>query len=443
MKVYKYRSGNEYLDRDLKSIVENYFYAPIAENLNDPCETLVYADKIRHQTKLFTTLFGEKVKLDDFHNVLDGFIKNKQKLGIYSLSKTYSDELLWAHYANNHTGFCIEYDFETLLEQVTFCNFYPLNVEYSKEPPQIELNDVYTKDDKQIFKKIAGTKSTRWSYEEELRIITDKSGEQDYNFSAVTAIYFGYRMPEKDKDKIMSALKGRNISYYQITLKEKSYSFIREKVVDTYLESEQYLFKYYRKQNSKNTDIIDYEIIEKKYNRAINKINLTIKLDSKLSETELEDLGNQLKSKLYRRTEIVYIFYHLKQIKKHNTAWAITHFLPKEKTIEILGLKLEEEIKFKNKINKESREVLGHWMDETFLNSLLTLFEENGKTYLETLYRDESKLIKEQIVSKVKGGIKYEDIDNQHGEYIIIDQKGVLKYYSENGLFNEIEKIKP
>lgn len=443
MKAYKYRSGNEFLDRDLKSLVENYFFAPIAENLNDPCETLVYADKIKQQTKLFNRLIGNKVKLDDFHDVLDGFIKNKQKLGIYSLSKTFSDELLWAHYANNHTGFCIEYDYETLLEQVTFCNFYPLNVEYSEEPPQIEIDDVYSNDDKQIFKKIAGTKSTCWAYEEELRIITDKSGEQDYNFSAVTAIYFGFRMPEKDRDKIMFALKGRNITYYQITLKEKSYSFIREKVVDKYSDSEQYLFKYHRKQNSKIIDIIDYEIIEKEYNRAINKVNLTIELESKLSEIELEELGNQLKSKLYRRAEIVYVFYHLKKIKKHNTAWAITHFLPKEKTIEILGLKLEDEKVFYNKTIEDERKVLGHWIDETFLNSLITLFEENGKTYIEILFKDESKSIKEQIVSKVKGGKKYEDIDNQHGEYVIIDKKGVLKYYSEDGLFNEIEKNKP
>jgi hypothetical protein len=375
MKAYKYRSGKEYLNRDLESLVENYFFAPTAEKLNDPCETLVYADKIKQQTKLFSRLFGNKEKFDEFHDVLDEFIKNKQKLGIYSLSKTFSDELLWAHYANNQTGFCIEYDFEALLEQVTFCNFYPLNVEYSKEPPQIEINDVYSNDDKQIFKKIAGTKSTRWAYEKELRIITDKSGEQDYNFSAVTAVYFGFRMPENDKDKIMFALKGRNITYYQITIKEKSYSFIREKVVDKYSDSEQYLFKYYRKQNSKTIDIIDYKIIKKEYNRAINRINLTIELESKLSETELEELGNQLKSKLYRRTEIVYIFYHLKKINKHNTAWAITHFLPKEKTIEILGLKIEDEKIFNNKTIEDERKVVGHWIDETFLNSLNARFK--------------------------------------------------------------------
>lgn len=242
MKAYKYRGGSDYFERDLNSIVENYFVASNAESLNDPCETLVYIDKIKQQISLLNKLFGNKMKIDDFQKALDNFISNKRELGIYSLSKTYSDELLWAHYANKHTGFCIEYDLKTLLEQVSFSDFYPLNVVYSEKPPEIEIDDLNVKDNKQIFKKIAGTKSTRWSYEEELRIITDKFGEQDYYFSAVTAIYFGYRMPEKYKDRIMFALKGRNINYYQIILKEKSYSFIREKVDDKYLDYDQYLF---------------------------------------------------------------------------------------------------------------------------------------------------------------------------------------------------------
>jgi len=39
-----------------------------------------------------------------------------KKIGIFSLSKKYDDELLWAHYANSHKGFCIEYDLEILLK---------------------------------------------------------------------------------------------------------------------------------------------------------------------------------------------------------------------------------------------------------------------------------------------------------------------------------------
>ena len=40
MKVYKYR-GISTLDRDLKTLVSNQFFAPTAEKLNDPVETVL------------------------------------------------------------------------------------------------------------------------------------------------------------------------------------------------------------------------------------------------------------------------------------------------------------------------------------------------------------------------------------------------------------------
>ena len=60
MKVYKYRGAGKDLERDLNSISENYFYAPNAEKLNDPCETLVFSDRIQNQTKLVGKIFGKK-----------------------------------------------------------------------------------------------------------------------------------------------------------------------------------------------------------------------------------------------------------------------------------------------------------------------------------------------------------------------------------------------
>ena len=175
MKVYKYRGAGNFFERDLNSLASNCFFAPNAKDLNDPCETLVYSDKIKLQSNLFGKLLGNKANnsLSGFHESIDSFISSKEKLGIYSLSKTYSDELLWAHYANNHKGFCIEYDYDVLVNKMTFCNFYPFPVDYSEKPPQIDLNDLLSKDNIIMLKKIAGIKSKRWSYEEEIRIITE------------------------------------------------------------------------------------------------------------------------------------------------------------------------------------------------------------------------------------------------------------------------------
>ena len=71
---------------------------------------------------------------------------------------------------------------------------------------------------------------------------------------------------------------------------------------------------------------------------------------------------------------------------------------------------------------------------------LLTIFKNNGKTYAEMTFKNTSKSTKEQIVTKTKGGLRYEDIDERHGEYMIVDKKGLLSNYSEDGLFNKMKK---
>lgn len=54
---------------------------------------------------------------------------------------------MWAHYANSHKGFCIEYDIEKLQdsENYTF-DVNRMKIEYKNEPPIIGLDDIYNKD---------------------------------------------------------------------------------------------------------------------------------------------------------------------------------------------------------------------------------------------------------------------------------------------------------
>lgn len=91
-------------------------------------------------------------------------------------------------------------------------------------------------------------------------------------------------------------------------------------------------------------------------------------------------------------------------------------------------------------IKNEARVVIGHWIDDNYLSSLMTLYKNNGKVYLETLYADNSKSVKEQTETSVHNGIRYENKTNEHGEYFIVNKEGLLNYYSQDGLFNQIKK---
>lgn len=333
MNAYKYRAGGKFLERDLEAIFHNYFYAPNAEILNDPCETIVLTDRIESQLGIFDLIGNVTLKdsLQNFQSVLKNFMSNRKKIGIYSLSKTYSDELLWAYYANNHSGFCIEYDLEKLMEEHTSGIFYSFNVAYASDPPQLETSDF--EDTKSLLIKTSGTKSKKWEHEQEIRILTDKHGENYYFFSAVKAIYFGFRMNDDEINIIQERLAGRDLKYYRIKQIENIYSYEKELIHDPFMDSKKYLYKVYIKNNRE----VDYSIDEVKLQAAFRKATLSIVLDSEIPEESLLELGRELKIKLFRGAEMVYIFYYLKSDVNKENAWGISHFDKDKEMINIFG----------------------------------------------------------------------------------------------------------
>lgn len=445
MRVYKYRGGNdEIFERDLSSLEQNSIYTPCANDLNDPCETLVFTDNLKNQSNIFSKLLGDKFKdgIAEIHILIDSIINRRKEIGIYSLSQTPLNELLWAHYSYNHKGFCIEYESDILTNKNSFSNFYLFPIKYSKKPPQIELSDVSSPDIHKILRKISGNKSTSWNYEEEIRITTDKFGVHYYDFKALKSIYFGLRISDSHKSEIMRRLKGRGINYYQILLDEKSYQFYASEVKDDFEGCQKYIFKMYRELNSNTPSVVDYEIVEQKYESVFNKGTLIINLTEKITYDELTILGKELKEKLFKGSERLYIFYNIPDLFEKRGAWAITHFESERNQIEIMGLSIDEERYFHEIIMRvDSRNVIGKWIDESpYVSSVLTLYKEDNKYFLETIFKDGSSSIEEKKASFLNAGIRFDDVDgNQFGEYFVIDDD-VFSYYSEDGLFNRLEK---
>lgn len=200
-------------------------YAPTIEKLNDPYEGLNEPIILRQLEVLGP--YAEKV-IQSFKEV---FAK-KSTLGIYSLSVSENDELLWAHYANSHRGFCFELDLYYLLDlyvdnesKINFASI--LNVDYLSKPPIISINDIDYSDFERMFKKIIGTKSEKWSYEKEIRILYEKSGEVPIDYRAIKSVIFGIRSDDKYIEKFINTFpfkinvyKARMTNRYKI---EKDY----------------------------------------------------------------------------------------------------------------------------------------------------------------------------------------------------------------------------
>lgn len=325
MLVYKYRGGNDDdFKRDLEAIENNYFWGSSFEKLNDPCENIVISDKFLKQTKVLNFLLGKRKNeaLKNLHLALEDLLSINKKIGIYSLSKTYLDELLWAHYANSHKGFCLEYNLELLLNSFKTEKVYPFSVSYGNSPPEISVSDMPIKNDEIIF-KMTSCKSKRWEYEQEYRIITDNFGKQSYDYFALKAIYFGLRMDEDQKKKLMEKMSDREIKFYQIELLDKSYKFKAVEIKNPFSSKIKYLtaipsFVTGNKQ-------INFKIIEKNFFKLASKGLITIELNSAPSEKDIKWLSEIIKNQIFNTAERVYIFFNLKGVKL-DIAWATSHY---------------------------------------------------------------------------------------------------------------------
>lgn len=445
MRVFKYRGGDEKIfKRDLLAIEKSYFWGSNFNQLNDPCETLISSDKFKSLTMTFVKLINKnsESELEKVHEALDNVINRGKEIGIYSLSATYNDELLWAHYANSHKGFCIEYDLDMLLEFYPTDKVYSFPIKYSKNPPEVGVSDVSDKEGISIVKKLAGNKSKKWDYEKEYRIITDKSGEQAYNFRAVKAIYFGLRMSESWKEEMMDCLKGRGVKYYQMYQVEGKYQFERKDVPDINGNEITYLCQIPPSNTGKPT--INFSIIDKEFNKFNGKATATIELESKTDKEELIWIANKIKDDLFKSAERVFISYMPKGMITGNGYWATGNFEEEELKVSINGLTLEQENLLQNGLENESRKTSGMWIDESpYICSSLTLLVEDRETTLETKYFDGSKSSERLKSTQLDFGIRYDNIEgNDHGEYFIVEDNGILKYYSEDRVFKKLKPFK-
>lgn len=99
--------------------------------------------------------------------------KTKDLVKICSFCESNASILMWAHYAKNHTGFCIEYDFKTLgVDHLSTKLLYPVQYsEYMHDHAEHMLIEDQERGNPLSIVLPAITKSQDWSYEREWRLV--------------------------------------------------------------------------------------------------------------------------------------------------------------------------------------------------------------------------------------------------------------------------------
>lgn len=244
---FKYTSAKYYI-YDL--IYDNLMFLPEINELNDPFEIQLFYDieKIKNEfisknRKVIKKVVGNETieaeyvpdmnseDMEELNNIIYDMNKYiKSKTSVVCLSERNDINPMWAHYADNHKGICIEYDLKNCdnLFLKTLC--FPIDyVEKNDNTHDLNSIIIHKDYDSSLFLfKTAITKSKDWEYEQEWRIIyldsfpnyTDFSGKHYIQFIKPKSIYLGLEINTEIEDKIKDICEFREINLYQMVKEE-------------------------------------------------------------------------------------------------------------------------------------------------------------------------------------------------------------------------------
>lgn len=162
-------------------------------------------------------------------------IKKDFRVGCFSAVK--DSILMWSHYAQNHKGFCIEYDFD---ESPLAGHLHP--VQYSnqrKHIPGTFANSNGESANKAIYEATL-YKSSAWEYEKEWRCVFHREELNPFPFVGKTAfqlkdyihaVYLGAQTDEKYCAQICNHYHGTNVKVYRMRMLADSYKLEPEPIV--------------------------------------------------------------------------------------------------------------------------------------------------------------------------------------------------------------------
>lgn len=229
-------------DQVVKDNMEN-----IIKNKGIPCEIICKAKTGSNPLAVLYSYFLKglnpniqaKIKsvLDEAQSLLDDATWNHfnqrtlDSLKVCSFGGNNGCLLMWSHYADWHRGFCIEYDLQRF-EKDDYQRKLLFPVIYSDN--LFDVTQYWGSTNNLYPILMAIHKHTKWSYEEEWRLIFPggiMENDSSYNIGLPKAIYLGARISQKNMDEIIKIATEKNVSVFRMNLQRECFKLIPQQIL--------------------------------------------------------------------------------------------------------------------------------------------------------------------------------------------------------------------
>lgn len=241
--IYKYKGFNEYTEA---LISESYLWFSTPSEFNDPFECrpwfnfnyephqLVEA-MARHIRRIKPSvtpnaataeavgifLEGRHRRPEIWEALRTGVIESTTKrIAVLCLSAVEDSILMWSHYAQDHTGICLGFEWSECApffgraQEVIYSDDFPI-VDFFNTPADRQVENIFL------------TKFSGWKYEKEWRIIEHNSGPGSYEYPGglLKTITFGCKTAQKHKElvRIWAARRKSQVQFRECFLEKRQF----------------------------------------------------------------------------------------------------------------------------------------------------------------------------------------------------------------------------
>lgn len=214
--LFRYRKASKF---SLDELENSYIYFPSSTELNDPFDASHKMLKLTNDDSEMEKLYNQLLELSpnelttvyierNYKNkpdrlrelVINGTASFISTYGIACFTVTPIHIVLWANYADNHEGVCIQYD-------ITRDKSFFKGVRRVDYVDKLDIIDYEPITNPQASNNIFYRKLNLWEKEFEVRLVKPKTGKHSINPECVRSIILGMRAKDEYIEKIIDIVR--------------------------------------------------------------------------------------------------------------------------------------------------------------------------------------------------------------------------------------------
>lgn len=206
MDAFKFRNLHD-LDRVLGMIRSNDLWCSDWKDLNDPMEGFYY--------------YAPGDARGEARRIVNAIRQSKRGRYVCSLSARFDIATQWAYYADEFRGLALEYDLAQLRAEGE------VTVDRVRYEPIEATFDIHQHaDPERLAEMILLTKIDEWRHEDEVRILSRRSGRLRIP-GGVRSVTLGHRMAREVKEVVSAYCDRRGVPVYELMLDGRGMTRVR------------------------------------------------------------------------------------------------------------------------------------------------------------------------------------------------------------------------